>query len=196
MSKVVRGGAKKVFKETARRRRANNGARGFVMAFKVFTTFEEAGNRMYCATCGAALAQGVSYCNRCGARSGADARDSGDRPRPETVVSAIVTVFVSGIGAIIGLLAVMKHFGLNDGLINGFVLMVFLLMLALEAVFVWQLAGRKRAAEARAEAAAPKEQTTQELEGVNARALTDAPPSVTEHATRTFEPAYRERGPK
>jgi hypothetical protein len=150
---------------------------------------------MYCATCGAALAQGLSYCNRCGARSGADARDA-DRPRPETLVMALVTVFVFGIGAIIGLLAVMKHFGLNDGLINGFMLMVFLLLVALEAVFVWQLAGRRRAAEARGEAIAPKGQTTQELEGVNARTLSDAPPSVTEHATRTFEPAYRERGPK
>lgn len=166
------------------------------MAFKVFTAFEEAGNRMYCATCGAALAQGLSYCNRCGARSGADARDSGDRPRPETLVMAMVTVFVFGIAAIIGLLAVMKHFGLNDGLINGFMMMVFLLLVALEVVFVWQLAGHKRAAEARGAAAAPKEQTTQELEGVNARTLSDAPPSVTEHATRTFEPAYRERGSK
>jgi hypothetical protein len=150
---------------------------------------------MYCSTCGAALAQGLSYCNRCGARSGADARDA-DRPRPETIVSAIVMIFVFGIGAIIGLLATMKHFGINDGLINGFTMAVFLLMLALEAVFIWQLVGRKRAAEGAREAAAPKEQTTQELEGANARALSDAPPSVTEHATRTFEPAYRERGLK
>lgn len=150
---------------------------------------------MYCSTCGAALAQGLSYCNRCGARSGADARDA-DRPRPETIMSAIAIVFVFGMAAFIGLMAVMKHFGFNDGLINGFTMMVFLLMLALEAVFVWMLLSGRRAAQGKHEAARLKEQTTQELEGANARALSDAPPSVTEHATRTFEPAYRERGLK
>jgi heme/copper-type cytochrome/quinol oxidase subunit 2 len=150
---------------------------------------------MYCSTCGAALAQGLSYCNRCGARSGADARDA-DRPRPETLVMAMVTVFVFGIAAFTGLLAVMKHYGINDGLTNGFTMMVFLLMVAIEAVFIWMLLSGRRAAEGKQEAARLKEQTTQELEGANARALQDAPPSVTEHATRTFEPAYRERGLK
>lgn len=150
---------------------------------------------MYCSTCGAALAQGLSYCNRCGARSVLEADDD-YRPRPETLVSAIVTVFICGVGAFIGLLAVMKHFGINDGLTNGFTMMIFLLMLALEAVFIWQLVSRRRAAEARREPAALKEQTTQELEARAARSLPDPLPSVTEHTTRTFEPAYREREPK
>src|ERR1041385_4272572 len=121
---------------------------------------------MYCSACGAALAQGLSYCNRCGARSGADARDA-DRPRPETIMSAIAIVFVFGMAAFIGLMAVMKHFGFNDGLINGFTMMVFLLMLALEAVFVWMLLSGRRAAQGKHEAARLKEQTTQELEGAS-----------------------------
>lgn len=151
---------------------------------------------MYCSTCGAALAQGLSYCNRCGARSGVDARGDAGRPRPESLVSAIALVFVFGLAAFIGLLAVMKHFGINDGLTNGFTMMVFLLMVAVEAVFVWMLLSGRRAAEGKREAARLKEPTTQELEGANPRALPDPLPSVTEHTTRTFEPAYRERGPK
>jgi hypothetical protein len=151
---------------------------------------------MYCSTCGAALAQGLSYCNRCGARAGATAGGDAGRPRPESLVSAIAFVFVVGMGAYIGLMAVMKHFGFNDGLTNGFTMMVFLLMVAIEAVFVWMLLSGRRAAEGVREAERLKEQTTQELEGASPRALPDPLPSVTEHTTRTFEPAYRERGMK
>jgi uncharacterized membrane protein len=151
---------------------------------------------MYCSTCGAALAQGLSYCNRCGARAGATAGGDAGRPRPESLISAIALVFVFGVGAFIGLMAVMKYFGFNEGLINGFTMMVFLLMVAIEAVFVWMLLSGRRAAAGGREAAPLKEQTTQELEGASQRALPDPLPSVTEHTTRTFEPAYRERGTK
>jgi heme/copper-type cytochrome/quinol oxidase subunit 2 len=111
-------------------------------------------------------------------------------------VAAIAFVFVFGLGALIGLMAVMKYFGFNDGVTNGFTVMVFMLMVAVEAVFTWMLVSGRRAAEGGRGAARLKEQTTQELEGAGARSLPDPAPSVTEHATRTFEPLHRERGSK
>ena len=152
---------------------------------------------MYCSSCGAAVARGLSYCNYCGAKL---AGESGDKPvkssevKPEALVWGMVAVPVFGFVAIMFLMMAMKMVGLNVGQILAFTILSFLIMMVVEGVFIWQLLGRKRGTE---ETNAPsKEQTTKELYEAQARALPEHMPSVTEHTTRAFEPIYSERKSK
>ena len=148
---------------------------------------------MYCSSCGAAIARDLSYCNHCGARVNGAKGDGVSKPAqpiPDSLVAAIVFVFVGGLGCVIGLMAVMKNYGLNDGLVIAFSLLIFLLMLVVESVFIWLLLSRKR--EVR-EAGRLDEQTTKELGAAQVQALPEPTASVTEHTTRAFEPVYSER---
>ena len=148
---------------------------------------------MYCSSCGSAIARDLTYCNHCGARVSVGKGEGVSKPAqpiPDSLVAAIVFVFVAGLGCVIGLMAVMKNYGLNDGLVIAFSLLIFLLMLAVESVFIWLLLSRKR--EAR-ELGRLNEQTTNELGAAQVRALPEPAASVTEHTTRAFEPVYSER---
>ena len=111
----------------------------------------------------------------------------------DQLIWAIVGVFVGGIGVLIGLLAVMKnelHFDLPFLLF--FSLLTFGLMTAIEAVFVWMLFSRNRAAN-RARELATKQTVTHELDAAHARLLAEPIPSVTEHTTRAFDPSIVNR---
>ena len=154
---------------------------------------------MYCSSCGAATARGLSYCNHCGAKL---TGERGDKPirssevKPESVVWAMVAVLVFGFVAIMFLMMAMKMVGLHVGEILAFTILSFLIMLLVEGVFIWQLLGRKRGTEGTADAMQSKEQATKELYEAQARALPEPVPSVTEHTTRAFEPIYSERKSK
>ncbi len=97
----------------------------------------------------------------------------------------MTAVFVFGLGAIIFLLMAMRMvFGPEHvGLIVSFTSLSFLIMLAVEGVFVWMLLGRKKGAK---EAAI-------EISEAKARSLSEPTFSVTEHTTRTLEPVDRDR---
>lgn len=156
---------------------------------------------MYCSSCGGAVAPGRSYCNHCGAKLGganAGAADGQSQTLPESLIWAIVAVFVVGMGTTIGLMAMLKQLlDLNQGIILAFGLLGFALMIAVESVFIYLLLSRRRAgareAGGRQEATG---QTTRELDAAQARALPEPVPSVTEQTTRAFEPAYSERKSK
>lgn len=155
---------------------------------------------MYCSSCGAAVAQGLSYCNLCGAKlSGAkiDGASKSTETLPESLIWAIVSVFVVGLGVIMGLMAMLKELlNLNVGIILAAGALVFLLLVAIEAVLIWQLISRTSAAKAAGDSKRQKDQTTKELDAAQARALPEPLPSVTEHTTRSFEPLYSERKSK
>ena len=56
---------------------------------------------MYCSSCGVAVAQGLSYCNFCGAKLNRDNDESKSNDlRAETLVSTIAAVFIRGLIAI------------------------------------------------------------------------------------------------
>ena len=133
---------------------------------------------MYCSTCGSAVSPNLTYCNHCGARlSGAK------EVKPETLVGAIAAVFIFGLGAIIFLMMAMKMvFGAEYlPLVIAFTLLSFLIMLAVEGVFVGMLRrGKKGAKEA-----------ARELSEAKARVLPEPPLSVTEHTTNLLETADR-----
>ncbi|HEV2704387.1 MAG TPA: hypothetical protein VGV59_00600 [Pyrinomonadaceae bacterium] len=152
---------------------------------------------MYCSSCGSALAQSLSYCNRCGAKvGGAKVDDAGQPPQwsPEPLINAITAVFVVGLGAIIGLMAVMrKVVGFDLNIILAITLLCFLLMLIVESVLIGLLLKVKRGAREASESERQKGQETNELGWTQARALAEPLPSVTEQTTRAFEPLYNER---
>jgi divalent metal cation (Fe/Co/Zn/Cd) transporter len=103
--------------------------------------------------------------------------------KPETLVGAIAAVFIFGLGAIIFLMMAMKMvFGAEYlPLVIAFTLLSFLIMLAVEGVFVGMLRrGKKGAKEA-----------ARELSEAKARVLPEPPLSVTEHTTNLLETADR-----
>ena len=150
---------------------------------------------MYCSSCGSAVPQNLSYCNHCGAKvSGAKADDIAQPSEsfPESLVWAIVSVTVGGLGVIMILLAVMKEV-FSKELIAAFMLLSFLLLFAAESVFIWLLLRRKRDAKEIDDTARRKEQATKDLSAAQAQAFPEPGVSVSEHTTRTLEPAYSER---
>jgi uncharacterized membrane protein len=141
------------------------------------------------------VAQGLGYCNYCGAKLSREKGDKANKSsevKPESLVWAMVAVLVFGFVAIVFLLMAMKMVGLNVGQILAFTILSFLIMLLVEGVFIWQLLRRKRGAEETGDSALSEEQARKELEAAQARMLQEARPSVTEHTTRAFEPIYRE----
>jgi hypothetical protein len=153
---------------------------------------------MYCSSCGVAVTPGLSYCNFCGERMDGAKSDSIIRSpavKPETLVGAMVFAFVFGLGAITVLIGVMKAvLNLEIGLIVGFALLSFLIMLLLEGVFIRLLLRRNRGAE-EADTVVLKGQVTRELDAPRTR-VAGSMPSVTEHTTRAFDPIYAPRSSK
>lgn len=155
---------------------------------------------MYCATCGVALAPGLSYCNYCGAKlNGAKENHAGKSPevKPELLVSAMTALFIFGVVVITMLLGVMKVvLGLPVERALAFALLPFLLLLLLEGVFMRLLLRSRRNRDEPSDTVQLKGQATRELDAAQARALPEPTSSVTEHTTRAFDPIYRERTSK
>ena len=142
----------------------------------------------------------MSYCNYCGAKlSGTkgETRIESSEVKPESLVAAMVAVFVLGLGAITVLMGVMKAvLGLNVGMILAFTLLSFLIMLSIEGVIIRLLLRRMRGTDVAGDTVLLKRQATSELDAAQARVLPQPVPSVTEHTTRAFEPVYNERTSK
>jgi len=153
---------------------------------------------MYCSACGVNVAQGLSYCNYCGAKVGEKSSASKtSEVRPEFLVSAMIGLFVLGLVAITILMGMMKQvLGLPVEQVLGFALLPFLLMLLLEGVCLRLLLRRNRSTEATGANALLKEQTTKQLDRAEERLLAEPAPSVTDHTTRTLEPVSSERKSK
>jgi membrane protein YdbS with pleckstrin-like domain len=113
---------------------------------------------------------------------------------PDSLVWAIVSVLIAGLGVIIGLMAVMKNVvGFNDGVIGAVTLVSLLMVVAVEAIFISLLFRRRRVDFEARETGAARGHTTNGLPETEPRALPENLPSVTEHTTRTFDAAYVER---
>ncbi|HEV2863030.1 MAG TPA: zinc ribbon domain-containing protein [Pyrinomonadaceae bacterium] len=156
---------------------------------------------MYCSSCGAAVARGLSYCNHCGAKLSGEKGDgvakSSELRAESMIISAMVGLFILGLLAIAALLGVMKAvLGFSEPLLIAAALLSFLMMFMVEGVLVWRLPRRGRGAVAAGDGVLSKGPATQELDAAQARALPEPVPSVTEEATRTLEPAYRGRQPR
>ena len=150
---------------------------------------------MYCSSCGVAVAQGLIYCNYCGAKfGGGQTEDVSTELKPGLVVSAMVVVFVFGLVAITMLMGMMKAIlHLEAGVILGFAVLCFLIMLSLEGIFMRLLFRRKHGTEEAGDRVWLKGHATNELDAAQLGALPEPVPSVTEHTTRAFDPVYSKR---
>jgi hypothetical protein len=154
---------------------------------------------MYCSACGSAVAQGLSYCNFCGAQlmGVIDKEPELPKVRPELLIAAMFGLFVFGLLVIGILMGLMKNvLDLPVGQVLGFTLLPFLLLLLLEGVFLRLLFRGKRGTRERGETVRLKGQATKELGGADAHALPEHMPSITEHTTRAFAPLPNERTSK
>ena len=154
---------------------------------------------MYCSTCGVNVAQGLTYCNYCGAKLAekSDSVSKSPEVRPEFLLSAMIGLFIFGLVAITILMGMMKQvLGLPVERVLGFALLPFLLMLILEGVCLRLLMRRKRDAEATGANALSNEQTTKELNRADERLLSEPAASVIDHTTRTLDPVFRKRDSK
>ena len=151
---------------------------------------------MYCSSCGVAVAQGLSYCNHCGAKLNGAKGDSvikSSEVKPEKLVEMLVAVFVCGLGAIAVLIGVMKAVaGFDLSIILAVTIFSFVLMLIVEGVLIWLLLSGRRGVKEVGDAEPPKGQKTKGLGEGQARVLPEPVSSVTEHTTRAFEPIYSE----
>jgi len=141
------------------------------------------------------VTQGLSYCNRCGAKIPLNT-DPATKPvqgSSEYLVTAMVFLFLGGLAAIIGLIAVMKKFDFNEGLISGFSAAVFLLMLVLEGVILRLLLAPKRDRIAASDTRPLRQLEVEGTGPAGPRALAPPHPSVTEHTTHTLEPIHKDR---
>jgi hypothetical protein len=156
---------------------------------------------MYCSFCGAAVQPNLNYCNRCGAKVSSakvdgDNKSSAASPR-DSLLNAISAIFIVGLGAIIGLMAVMKEVvGFSPNVILAITVFSLLLMLGIESVLIRLLLDRKRDAKGVDDTERLKAYTTKELESSHPGALPEPVSSVTEHTTRSFAPIYNERTSK
>lgn len=155
---------------------------------------------MYCSSCGASVAQGLSYCNYCGAKlSGANGDNVIVSPgvKPELLVSAMVGLFILGLIAISVLIGVLKAVaGFDLPILLAVTVLSFVLMVVVEGVLIRLLLKGRRGAKEGGGTERLKEHTTKELGEAQARVLPEPVPSVTEHTTRSFGPVYSERKSK
>ena len=149
---------------------------------------------MYCSSCGTAAIASLSYCNRCGAELAAKEPGANKLSElsPGLVVWAIVAVTFVGLGSIIALLALLRQSPEFAGVIMGFSVLSFLLVLAAEIVFIWLLLRPKTKKEA-GDLTQLKGPALKELGMAHGCVLPEPARSVTEHTTRTLEPVHRQQ---
>ena len=153
---------------------------------------------MYCSSCGVSVAEGLSYCNYCGAKQNrSESLVNSSELKPERLIQTMGAVFVCGLLAITVFLGVMKAvLGFNLGQILFFAMLSFLMMFVIHGVLIKLLVSGRRGAEQPSKTLPVAGPTTRELDAAQARALPEPLSSVTEHTTRTFEPILTDRSAK
>lgn len=149
---------------------------------------------MYCSSCGTSVAHSLSYCIRCGSKlSKEEGSTNPAEPIPDSLVWAMVVVFIAGLGATIGLMAVMKRvLDFEQGLILAISLLSFFLISTIEGVFIWLLFSRRRSTKDLDEISRFKEQQMKAL-GEPQMTNPPVPPlSVSDNTTQSFDPVYSE----
>ena len=156
---------------------------------------------MYCPSCGNAVAEGLKFCNRCGAGLGAVAPASGLTGPAWAISLATALVTLGGLAMVfvIGLQLIARRIDLTPA--TGIMMAAFLLLIALvdwmlvrqlSRVIDLQLHGaaprRPRREPAAADRPALEEPSAPRLE-----AAREPPLSVVDQTTRTLEHVPRER---
>ena len=151
---------------------------------------------MYCHTCGARLAQALSYCNHCGANL-STLKDQGQAGTAGTAIDTLLWVIVGTtitlLGMALGALVLMKNGAINERLGMAFVILTFVTLVVSEGVLVWRLLLLNRGAKEIRTVPQLNDLSTEEPNPLTARALhepLEPVSSVTEQTTRALEPSH------
>jgi hypothetical protein len=165
---------------------------------------------MYCASCGAEVSEGMSYCNRCGAKLKAGSEEvavvSPSQPPMRVsagaawaMAAAVALITIVGFGAVFSMVMafVTRGLSLDEGRL-AVVVMALVSVVLIDWMLLRQFtrltSGKSQATED-APAKPEKRQLAGKPSAVPPQLAAPREPvgSVTENTTRTFEPVYRER---
>ena len=119
---------------------------------------------MYCSACGVAVNQGLTYCKNCGAKVPREDERQPTQPKPESILAMMVATFVMGLLAICALITVLKAVQFEFGPLMAITLFSFLIMIALEGVFIRLLFRKRQRAEDKDAKLVSAQPTTKQLE--------------------------------
>lgn len=152
---------------------------------------------MYCPSCGSSVRANLTFCKQCGLRlkgGKSEGVTKANEASADSLIWAMVVVFAVGLGATIGLMAMMKQaLDFDNGTILGFGSVSFLLMILLELAFVSMLIRRRKPVDQGYDFEVVREQPAELITPATARTLVEPATSVTEDATKSFQKseAYR-----
>jgi hypothetical protein len=142
---------------------------------------------MYCPSCGAAVSEELSFCNRCGT----------DLKKVDSALNSLVDgIFwttVICLGLIFGGVVALSKSGVRDAFVIAYMTVASLAFLGLYGLQVWQFIHLTRGRQKLKMKAVYHGQETGELAEAKTNALPEAPPSIIENTTRTLEPVYRQK---
>lgn len=160
---------------------------------------------MYCPSCGAEIATGLSFCNRCGANlTPTETTISVNRPQGLLIIIALGIIMLTGItiGGIAVVFAALMEFFKMGFPFPGIMTLAFLAILTIFGS-VWVLSRllsrvlNLYVEPGKSVEEIKKEKQTRKLAAKHSPELTTAPiqplRSVTENTTRTLDPVYREQ---
>ena len=154
---------------------------------------------MYCPSCGAALTKEMSYCNRCGIDLSVIKGSSNSKSLEksiESIIWSIVLATATVLGIMVAVMALMKGFQLGGEVVILFMALMFLILLGIDGVLIWQLLRLNSLAKEARSASQLERHETLELGAKREQALVEPRMSVTENTTRILEPTSEERRTK
>ena len=154
---------------------------------------------MYCPSCGAVLTEEMNYCNRCGIDlsviKGSNNSKSLEKSI-ESIIWSIVLATATVLGIMVAVMALMKGFQLGGEVVILFMALMFLILLGINGVLIWQLLRLNSLAKEARSASQLERHEMKELGATREQALIEPRMSVTENTTRILEPTYEERRTK
>lgn len=150
---------------------------------------------MYCPSCGSEVTPGLNYCNRCGAALNTSPIAPERPPAPVSLTGptiAIAAMVVTGLAILLGSVRGLARDDVHPVALTWIVIGGLGMILAVAALLMrqWsQLSGMKREKERPAPRVKPE---NDRLPAMQLPPMRSEPvSSVTDHTTRTFEPAKR-----
>lgn len=141
---------------------------------------------MYCATCGAPLAPGLSYCNRCGANL--KERTESHTGSIAAFLTAITLVGLIGMGIMLGGMVILStEAQLGEPLVGFYMLFVFLIVAVVEILLIRQLSRFTSSNERKVIDVPQQPIMPNDLRPAQPRTLAEPMQSVTENTTRTLD---------
>lgn len=155
---------------------------------------------MFCPSCGAEYAIGLNYCNRCGANLNTTVVEAELAPvsltKPIIVIGLILlTITLGGFAGVIeGATRLGEVFHQNDPVVATIVMGMFTIMAADFMLLLLLSRLIKASLQRPALKKVPKQEAVRQIAAPVAPAGYAPTSSVTDHTTRTLQPAYREPG--